>query len=163
MANIDFIFTSDRSRLLFFSFSSSRSIFFLCCLSKESPWASFLFSTARRYYINGITIRTSKKVQAGKQSVNFSAQVQCIDTDHKRDCFLFIKLHMKSENTLMRHSFSFLATKCNIKLDKHVERNYRWSSLIPSIFLCSFNNILSTAQAIWHEMGSNRTATKKKY
>lgn len=46
VANIDFILTSDRSRLLFFSFSSSRSIFFLCDLSNESPWVSFRFSTA---------------------------------------------------------------------------------------------------------------------
>lgn len=45
MANMDFILTRDRSLLLFFSLSSSRSIFFLCCLSKESPCASFLFST----------------------------------------------------------------------------------------------------------------------
>lgn len=40
-----FILTSDRSRLLFFSFSSSRSIFFLCCLSRESPWVSLRRST----------------------------------------------------------------------------------------------------------------------
>jgi hypothetical protein len=37
MANIDFIFTIDKSRLLILSFSSTRSIFFFCCLSTESP------------------------------------------------------------------------------------------------------------------------------
>lgn len=45
VASIDFIFTIDKSRLLFLSFSSSRSIFFLCCLSSESPSVSFRFST----------------------------------------------------------------------------------------------------------------------
>lgn len=49
VANIDFILTNDRSRLLFFSFSSSLSIFFLCCLSNDSPWISFLLSTDKRY------------------------------------------------------------------------------------------------------------------
>lgn len=48
VANIDFIFTNDKSRLLFFSFSSSRSIFFLCCLSNESPSVSFRFSTRNK-------------------------------------------------------------------------------------------------------------------
>lgn len=48
MANIDFILTSDKSRLLFFSLSSSLSIFFFCCLSRESPWASLRFSTVER-------------------------------------------------------------------------------------------------------------------
>lgn len=47
VATIDFIFTIDKSRLLFFSFSSSRSIFFLCCLSSESPSVSFRFSTKK--------------------------------------------------------------------------------------------------------------------
>lgn len=46
VVNMLFIFTSDRSRLLFFSFSSSLSIFFLCCLSNESPWVSLRRSTA---------------------------------------------------------------------------------------------------------------------
>lgn len=45
IANIDFILTSDRSLLLFFNLSSSLPIFFLCCLSRESPWASLRFST----------------------------------------------------------------------------------------------------------------------
>lgn len=45
VATIDFILTIDKSRLLFLSFSSSRSIFFLCCLSSESPRVSFRFST----------------------------------------------------------------------------------------------------------------------
>lgn len=48
VANIDFILTNDRSRLLFFSFSSSRSIFFLCCLSNESPCVSLRRSTEKR-------------------------------------------------------------------------------------------------------------------
>lgn len=47
VASMDFILTSDKSRLLFFSFSSSRSIFFLCCLSSESPRVSFRFSTVK--------------------------------------------------------------------------------------------------------------------
>lgn len=45
VASIDFILTIDKSRLLFFNFSSSLSIFFLCCLSNESPRVSFRFST----------------------------------------------------------------------------------------------------------------------
>lgn len=51
MANIDFIFTIDKSRLLILSFSSTRSIFFFCCLSTESPWASLRFSTETIYNI----------------------------------------------------------------------------------------------------------------
>ena len=45
MASIDFIFTRDKSRLLFFSFSSSLSTFFLYCLSRASEWLSLIFST----------------------------------------------------------------------------------------------------------------------
>lgn len=45
IANIDFIFTKDRSRLLFLSFSSSLSIFFLKPLSNVSEWVSLNFST----------------------------------------------------------------------------------------------------------------------
>lgn len=56
VANIDFIFTNDKSRLLFFSFSSSRSIFFLCCLSSESPSVSFLFSTEQKENWNELTV-----------------------------------------------------------------------------------------------------------
>lgn len=62
-ANIDFIFTNDKSRLLFLSFSSSRSIFFLCCLSNESPNVSFRFSTNGQntnYVLN--TIKFSPKI-----------------------------------------------------------------------------------------------------
>ena len=46
IANMDFIFTKDKSLLFCLSFSSSLSIFLFCCLSRESPWASFRFSTA---------------------------------------------------------------------------------------------------------------------
>lgn len=50
MANIDFILTNERSLLLFFRRSSSLSIFFLCCLSNESPCASLRFSTANTIF-----------------------------------------------------------------------------------------------------------------
>lgn len=52
VATIDFIFTIDKSRLLFLSFSSSRSIFFLCCLSSESPSVSLRFSTKNQLKSN---------------------------------------------------------------------------------------------------------------
>ena len=47
IANIDFIFTMVRSLLVFFSFSSSCSIFLFLLLSRleVSPWASFFFSS----------------------------------------------------------------------------------------------------------------------
>lgn len=68
VANIDFIFTSDKSRLLFFSFSSSRSIFFLCCLSNESPRVSFRFSTVlqacERTHIKNSLLFSRGKTQA---------------------------------------------------------------------------------------------------
>jgi hypothetical protein len=44
-----------------------------------------------------------------------------------------------------------------------VPGKYRLLSLIPSIFLCSFNSILLTALGIQHEMESNRIAAEKKY
>ncbi len=48
MASMDFIFTNDISRLLILSLSSSLSIFFFCCLSKESLNISFFFSTGKK-------------------------------------------------------------------------------------------------------------------
>lgn len=47
IANMDFIFTKDKSLLLCFNLSSSLSIFFFCCLSKVSPCVSLRFSTAK--------------------------------------------------------------------------------------------------------------------
>ena len=48
IANILFIFTRDKSRLEFFSLSSSRSIFRFCWRSILSPWTSFFFSTVSK-------------------------------------------------------------------------------------------------------------------
>ena len=45
IASIDFILTKDKSRLLFFNFSSSLSIFFFNPLSKVSEHVSLIFST----------------------------------------------------------------------------------------------------------------------
>lgn len=47
VANMDFILTRDRSRLSFFSFSSSRSSFFFWFLTRTSPCVSLSFSTGR--------------------------------------------------------------------------------------------------------------------
>lgn len=54
MANMLFIFTRDKSLLLFLSRSSSLSIFRFCCRSMLSPCASFFFSTVmkQKYNIN---------------------------------------------------------------------------------------------------------------
>lgn len=61
VANMDFILTNDKSRLLFLSFSSSLSIFFLCCLSSESPCVSLRFSTRNIIIYIIIPIENLKK------------------------------------------------------------------------------------------------------
>lgn len=53
---MDFILTKDKSRLLFFNLSSSLSIFFFCCLSRDSPSTSFFFSTMAEIFWNQIEL-----------------------------------------------------------------------------------------------------------